>query len=35
MTTIPIPQSASEVPGPVPGNTMTNEYVQMVSARDL
>ena len=30
MTTVPIPQSASEVPGPVPGNTMTNAYVQLV-----
>ena len=30
MTTVSIPQSASEVPGPVPGNTMTKEYVQMV-----
>ena len=30
MTTVPIPQSASEVPGPVPGNTMINAYVQFV-----
>jgi hypothetical protein len=26
----PIPSSAAEVPGPVPGNRMTKEYVQMV-----
>ena len=30
MTTVPIPQSATEVPGPVPGNTMINAYVQLV-----
>ncbi|KQU96027.1 hypothetical protein ASD00_19985 [Ensifer sp. Root31] len=27
---VPIPKTAAEVPGPVPGNTMTNEYVQLV-----
>ena len=27
---VPIPKTAAEVPGPVPGNTMTKEYVQMV-----
>jgi len=27
---VPIPKSAAEVPGPVPGNTMTNAYVQLV-----
>ena len=30
MTTVPIPQSATEVPGPLPGNTMINAYVQFV-----
>ena len=27
---VPIPKTAAEVPGPVPGNTMTNAYVQLV-----
>jgi hypothetical protein len=27
---VPIPTTAAEVPGPVPGNTMIREYVQMV-----
>ncbi len=27
---IPISKTAAEVPGPVPGNTMTKEYVQFV-----
>lgn len=27
---VPIPKSAAEVPGPVPGNTVTNAYVQLV-----
>jgi hypothetical protein len=27
---IPFPQTAAEVPGPVPGTAMTKEYVQMV-----
>ena len=27
---VPFPQTAAEVPGPVPGTTMTMEYVQMV-----
>ena len=27
---VPIPKTAAEVPGPVPGNTMTNAYVQQV-----
>ncbi len=27
---VPIPANAREVPGPVPGNVMTREYVQMV-----
>jgi hypothetical protein len=27
---VPIPTTAAEVPGPVPGNTMTNAYVQLV-----
>jgi hypothetical protein len=27
---VPIPQIAAEVPGPVPGNTMTNAYIQQV-----
>lgn len=27
---VPIPKTASDVPGPVPGNTMTKEYVQFV-----
>jgi hypothetical protein len=27
---VPIPKTAAEVPGPVPGNTMTNAYVQFV-----
>ena len=26
---VPIPTTAAEVAGPVPGNTMTKEYVQM------
>ena len=30
MTTVPIPQSATEVPGPLSGNTMINAYVQFV-----
>ena len=27
---VPIPKTAADVPGPVPGNTMTNAYVQLV-----
>jgi hypothetical protein len=27
---VPIPKTAAEVPGPVPGNLMTKEYVQLV-----
>ncbi|CAN7537520.1 DUF1254 domain-containing protein [Phyllobacterium sp. LjRoot231] len=27
---VPIPKTAAEVPGPVPGNTMTDAYVQLV-----
>src|SRR5271166_6270629 len=27
---VPIPKSAAEVPGPVPGTAMTTDYVQMV-----
>jgi hypothetical protein len=27
---VPIPIAATEVPGPVPGNTMTKEYVQLI-----
>ncbi len=27
---VPIPKTPAEVPGPVPGNTMTNAYVQLV-----
>lgn len=27
---VPIPKTAADVPGPVPGNTMTNDYVQLV-----
>jgi len=27
---VPLPRTAAEVPGPVPGNTMTNAYVQLV-----
>jgi hypothetical protein len=27
---VPIPKTAAEVPGPVPGNKMTNAYVQLV-----
>jgi hypothetical protein len=27
---VPIPKTAADVPGPVPGNTMTNTYVQLV-----
>jgi hypothetical protein len=27
---VPFPQTAAEVPGPVPGTAMTMEYVQMV-----
>ena len=27
---VPIPKTAADVPGPVPGNTMTNAYVQFV-----
>lgn len=27
---VPIPKTAAEVPGPVPGNTMTKAYVQLV-----
>lgn len=27
---VPIPRTAAEVPGPVPGNTMTDAYVQLV-----
>jgi hypothetical protein len=27
---VTIPKTAAEVPGPVPGNTMTKEYVQMI-----
>jgi hypothetical protein len=29
---VPIPQTAADVPGPVPGNTMTKEYVQFVGS---
>src|SRR6478752_3081042 len=27
---VPIPKTPAEVPGPVPGNTMTSAYVQLV-----
>lgn len=27
---VPIPKTAADVPGPVPGNTMTSAYVQFV-----
>ena len=27
---VPIPKTAADVPGPVPGNTMTSAYVQLV-----
>jgi hypothetical protein len=27
---VPIPKTPADVPGPVPGNTMTNAYVQLV-----
>jgi len=27
---VPIPKTAAEVPGPVPGTAMTKEYAQMV-----
>ena len=31
---VPIPKTAAEVPGPVPGNTMTNDYVLSGEAAD-
>lgn len=27
---VPIPKTSADVPGPVPGNTMTSAYVQLV-----